>query len=116
MKKIFGTLAIACLLAAPIAGFAQDSMKQDSMSQDGSKQDSMKNDQMKPLFNCHPERSEGPWFQLRPSRLQSRTKVPRFARDDSALVSFVASESAHSNAEPITYPCSSFPALASFSS
>ena len=34
MKKIFGSLILACILAAPMAVFAQDAMKQDSTKQD----------------------------------------------------------------------------------
>src|ERR1700692_65864 len=44
MKKIFGSFALACILAASLSLFAQDAMKQDSMKQDSSQQDSMKKD------------------------------------------------------------------------
>jgi pentapeptide MXKDX repeat protein len=51
MKKIFGSFALACILTASMAAFAQssgDSMKQDSTSQDSMKKDdSMKNDSIK---------------------------------------------------------------------
>jgi pentapeptide MXKDX repeat protein len=48
MKKIFGSLALACILTASMSAFAQDSMKQDSSQQDTMKKDnSMKNDSMK---------------------------------------------------------------------
>jgi pentapeptide MXKDX repeat protein len=42
MKKIVGSLLMACILAAPMAAFAQDK-KDDSMK----KEDSMKKDEMK---------------------------------------------------------------------
>jgi pentapeptide MXKDX repeat protein len=40
MKKIFGSLALTCVLAASMAAFAQS-------GQDSTKNDSMKNDSMK---------------------------------------------------------------------
>jgi pentapeptide MXKDX repeat protein len=48
MKSIFGSLTLACLLAASAASFGQDQMKQDPPKSDNSmQQDQMKNDQMK---------------------------------------------------------------------
>ena len=38
MKKFVGSLIVACILAAPMAAFAQDTMKKD---------DTMKHDEMK---------------------------------------------------------------------
>ena len=46
MKKLLGTLTLACFLTAPLASFAQDAMKQDA-TQNDNKQDTMKNDSMK---------------------------------------------------------------------
>jgi hypothetical protein len=31
MKKVFGTLALACILIATMSAFAQDSLKQDAV-------------------------------------------------------------------------------------
>jgi pentapeptide MXKDX repeat protein len=42
MKKIFSILTFACVLALPLASFAQDQMKQDDMKKDEMKQDQMK--------------------------------------------------------------------------
>ena len=48
MKKLFSSLALACVLAVSMAGFAQDQMKQDDMKKDDMKKDdSMKKDEMK---------------------------------------------------------------------
>ena len=47
MKKLFSSLALACVLAVSMAGFAQDQMKQDDMKKDDAQHESMKNDQMK---------------------------------------------------------------------
>jgi pentapeptide MXKDX repeat protein len=47
MKKIFGSFALACILTASMAAFAQDTMKQDSSQDSMKKDDSMKNDSMK---------------------------------------------------------------------
>jgi pentapeptide MXKDX repeat protein len=51
MKRVFGSLALACILTASMSAFAQDSMKQDTSQQDTMKKDnsndSMKNDSMK---------------------------------------------------------------------
>jgi pentapeptide MXKDX repeat protein len=43
MKKTLGGFALACILTASVAAFAQSS-GQDSMKQDSSQQDSMKKD------------------------------------------------------------------------
>jgi pentapeptide MXKDX repeat protein len=49
MKKIFSTLALACILAASLSAFAQDQMKQDDKqnAKQNQKQNAMQNDKVK---------------------------------------------------------------------
>jgi pentapeptide MXKDX repeat protein len=49
MKKILGSLTLACVLALSLASFAQDQMKQDNMKQDEMKQDQMKDNKSDPM-------------------------------------------------------------------
>ena len=47
MKKIFSSLTLACVMALPIATFAQDQMKSGKKSKKAAKKDQMKKDSMK---------------------------------------------------------------------